>query len=139
MEAPIKLAPFCYKGDDRPDIAQPFSKWSRTYATNAHICVRVPLRADAPRRNRPNAHRLFPSPPPITTPVKFIKGLPNGPVNLRGAVFDGKYLRLLARLPNLRAVPRARNRDAMYFSFDGGDGLLMPMNATSSIDAELPK
>lgn len=47
----IDLQPFCYTGNDRPALAQPWSVGEWTYATDGRILVRVPRRADVPERD----------------------------------------------------------------------------------------
>ncbi|MCL2076306.1 MAG: hypothetical protein FWH15_07710 [Betaproteobacteria bacterium] len=41
------------------------------------------------------------------------------------ACFSNRYLALIAELPNARIAPNGKD-EAAYFTFDGGDGLLMP-------------
>lgn len=41
---PMDLSPFCGRDLTRPYLQQPFSYGEWTYATNGHICVRVPRR-----------------------------------------------------------------------------------------------
>lgn len=40
--------------------------------------------------------------------------------------FDRRYLAMIAALPNARIAPNGP-KDVAYFTFDGGDGALMPM------------
>jgi hypothetical protein len=47
----IDLKPFCDKGSFR-GLEAPFTVGDWTYATDGHICIRVPRRADAPERGR---------------------------------------------------------------------------------------
>ena len=44
----IDLKPFCSTDRFRPNLHNPFSLGSWTYATNGHVCVRVPRRDDVP-------------------------------------------------------------------------------------------
>ena len=46
----IDLERFCFCGSrpERPELSQPFSIGEWTYATNGHVMVRVPRRADIP-------------------------------------------------------------------------------------------
>lgn len=42
------LKPFCYTGDDRPYLKQPWSRGDFTYASNGHVLVRVLRLTDVP-------------------------------------------------------------------------------------------
>ena len=58
----MDLRDFCYQSDGaiRYKIDKPWSKGVYTYATNGHICIRVPRDAAVPeRKESPNAERLF--------------------------------------------------------------------------------
>ena len=55
-------------------------------------------------------------------------------VQIGEAFFAAKYMRLLLGLPNTKVQSRPRTKDAMYFTFDGGDGILMPLNLQSPYD-----
>lgn len=55
-------------------------------------------------------------------------------VALRGAVFDLRYINLIRTLPNLHLAVSAPKDAAMYFRFDGGDGVLMPMCWADGVD-----
>lgn len=59
-------------------------------------------------------------------------------VNLRGAAFDLKYVRQIAALPAVELELFAPKLAPMYFRFDGGDGVLMPVRADGAIKAEIP-
>jgi hypothetical protein len=48
-------------------------------------------------------------------------------VNLGGAIFDTKYIKMLQDLPNCRIAIDFSPDWGMFFTFDGGDGLLMTM------------
>lgn len=58
----IDLMKFCSKSNDRVNINEPFSKGKWTYATNAHICVRIP-RLHVPqfpeRKDAPDCEKIF--------------------------------------------------------------------------------
>lgn len=58
-------------------------------------------------------------------------------VALRGATFAVKYVRLIAALPHLELPVTTGQKTPMYFRFDGGDGLLMPVNL-SGREAAVP-
>lgn len=45
----IDLKPFCAPNEDYRRLTDPFNDGDYTYATNSHICVRVPRRADCER------------------------------------------------------------------------------------------
>ena len=53
----IDLSPFCAT-KAHPSLQFPFSRGDWTYATNGHICVRVPRRTDVTAEG-PDAERLF--------------------------------------------------------------------------------
>ncbi|HEX5320598.1 MAG TPA: hypothetical protein VFW46_15650 [Stellaceae bacterium] len=57
----IDLKPFCSNESWRPYLHKPFADGEWVYATNGHICVRVPRNThDAvPEKNAPDAKRLF--------------------------------------------------------------------------------
>jgi len=46
---------------------------------------------------------------------------------INGLSFDEKYLYLIKDLPNVKISP-TQHAKAAWFKFDGGDGLLMPLN-----------
>lgn len=50
----IDLKPFCGTDVYRSYLHQPFSQGDFTYATNGHICMRVPRREDAPEQDKVN-------------------------------------------------------------------------------------
>ncbi len=50
------------------------------------------------------------------------------PVQVGVSHFDLYYLILINGLPGLKFSPGAGRMDMAYFMFDGGDGILMPMN-----------
>jgi hypothetical protein len=56
----INLQPFCSTDPTREYIAQPYSQDDYTYATNGHICVRVPRREDVPENPKtPQTAKFF--------------------------------------------------------------------------------
>lgn len=53
----IDLLPFCYTGDDRYFLKQPWTRGDFTYATDGRIIIRVPARADIPEQpSAPDIH-----------------------------------------------------------------------------------
>ncbi len=48
-------------------------------------------------------------------------------VALGGAVFDGRYIKMLLRLKSVMVPADPDPFAGMYFKFDGGEGVLMPM------------
>lgn len=52
LSAALDLKPFCGVDQCRPYLLQPFSVGNFTYATNGHIMVRVPRRADVPDKTK---------------------------------------------------------------------------------------
>lgn len=56
----INLNKFCSKDDTRYRIQKPWSRGEYTYATNGHICVRVPRLADIEENPKaPDTEKLF--------------------------------------------------------------------------------
>lgn len=55
--------------------------------------------------------------------------IPKISVEIGGLIFDAKYVRMLLALPNLQIEGRLKKAERMRFTFDGGDGALMPMRA----------
>jgi hypothetical protein len=56
----IDLKPFCGTDESRPYLMQPWSRDGFTYATNGHICVRVPaIDGIEDCEAAPNAGKLF--------------------------------------------------------------------------------
>jgi len=150
----INLTPFYNANDCRSEIAAPFSDAEYTYATNGHILIRVPLRGEIPESKfAPRADKLFAEhaihaigedrqwlpipdlPDAIMTPcdncehgcsectngfVEVIKS-----VDIGGIPFQRKYLALIKMLPGCTISPN--EKWPAWFRFDGGIGLLMPM------------
>lgn len=59
MVPEIDLKPFCSSDRSRPYLHKPFSAHGFTWATNGHILVRVPQRADAPEQLTPNCQKII--------------------------------------------------------------------------------
>ena len=170
----IDLQPFCSTDPSRSYLHKPWSRDDYSTATNGHILVRVPRRADIEENDKaPDimkvigkiipGQRLGPL-PQIEFPEKVLEncGLCNGSghqhddqcesctcpcedCNGIGILvdhqkwmsFDGtalalRYVRLLATLPGIM-IPVKLNPspEPMPFSFDGGDGVLMPASPGS--------
>ena len=162
----IDLTPFCSPQDDpRYYLCAPFSDGDFSYATNGHIIVRVPRRADIQEREKahPSCHKLFienparemiaipdipPAPPQIDCMTCEATGKWNdgdtvekcedcggtGKKNARQDIavgevhFAAKYLRLIITLPGAGKIS-PNGTGSAWFTFDGGDGLLMPIRA----------
>lgn len=150
----IDLTPFYNTDDIRRNISAPFSDATYTYATNGHIVIRVPLRADVPASDfAPKCDRLFQQfatgdrewlqipdlPEAIMQPCIYCDTNDPDPciechdtlicerpvsVEIGGSHFARKYLAMIKALPNCVIAPNGL--DAAWFKFDGGDGLLMP-------------
>lgn len=146
----IDLKQFCGKGDYREILNAPFSDSEFTYASNGHIIVRVPRRSDIEPLSGgsflPSAQKKFGENKPgelIAIPtLPPLKMIPcdecehgcayceNGFVpkmqwvELGDTQFMNHYLHLVVSLPNALISPNGKN--AAPFTFDGGDGLLMP-------------
>ena len=93
----VDLSHYCGDEDDRPELSRPFSRGDYTYATNGHICVRIPRRADVPEiEGTPDASKLselFAS----SNGVRY-RGLI---IDLRRGVPSMLRTRTAARLPRL--------------------------------------
>lgn len=50
-------------------------------------------------------------------------------VSMRGNLFQEKYIRQLLALPGLRCANSSNQHEPMFFAFDEGDGLLMPVRS----------
>ncbi len=166
----IDLQPFCGREITRYYIIKPWSLGEWTYATNGHICIRVPRRADVPEMvdNPANTVKIFVE--HFTAPAfRLFRGadLPevsaddlkcercdgrghmhdcpdctcecewcdssgtnphreNRSVGINGVPFAACYVRLIQVLPNLRVSTAIKPSDPMPFTFEGGDGVLMP-------------
>ncbi len=55
----IDLKQFCSIDPLRPYIHKPFSRGEFTYATNGHVCLRVPRIAEYPEQEKPDPTKLF--------------------------------------------------------------------------------
>lgn len=147
------LSHFCYTEDDRPHLKRPWSRGDFTYATNGHVLVRVPRRADTPDNDaapdvegrilsKLSFDDLRPVAIPRLPPLRFIQieadGLLSVPysalnsecVRFAGALFNLRYVHLLCWLPGLIVGPAADVFSPTPFGFAGGGlGCLMPMRA----------
>jgi len=151
VEREIDLSHFCHTEDDRPYLKQPWSRGEFTYATNGHVAVRVPRRADVPENDeapdvegRILSKLRFDDLRPITIPrlppLRFmliegdgILDVPYSALNsecarFAGALFNLRYVHLLCWLPGLTMGPAADEFSPSPFGFAGGGvGCLMPM------------
>lgn len=174
----IDLQQFCATNDGRLYLMTPFSDDTHTLATNGHVIVRVPKRADTEGHKdapRDKARALFdksplvgavpmpafniPPPPPVvmedcawchdgkehdcpecTCECEECDGKgeteagEEAQITVRGVPFNARYIRQIFALPGLM-LPGAVTNDKdvpMPFSFDGGEGLLMPMRDCSA-------
>jgi hypothetical protein len=64
--------------------------------------------------------------------------LPQASVDLNGAVYDARYLKMLALLPDLRFSTSPPKADAGRFIFSGGEGGLMPISGEYATHIKLP-
>lgn len=162
--AALNLSVFCSTDPVRPYLHKPFSRGEWTYATNGHICVRVPRRLDAPEQDNPNAEKLFDTisasamrllrsiafPELISRECECCGGRGtvhdcpdcacdcescggDGEVQEKASVgigiadYNAKYVKQLTALPGLVIASDAAPAEPLFFRFDGGEGLLMPM------------
>lgn len=76
MSDELDLTPYCGKEEERSYLHAPFTRGGFTYATNGHICVRVPRREGMEgAKEAPDASKVFPSPLPPVAPLR-ISNLP---------------------------------------------------------------
>lgn len=161
----IDLQKFVSKDMQRSTIEKPWTRGGFTYATNGHIIVRVPARADVPEvMTAPDATKLkwgvvgesvpIPDLPEPTMEecgdcfaieedmkdCEECKGTGKVPkyhdVEVGGASFSAEYLALIKALPGYRFYPVKNDFSKVRYSanpspftFDGGEGLLMPLKA----------
>lgn len=147
----IDLSHFCYTEDDgRSYLKQPWSRGGFTYATNGHVMVRVPRRADVPDNEAaPDGERVLknlsfddlrPIKKPLLPPLRFFlvegdgllspqySALDSECARFAGALFNLRYVHLLCWLPDLTVGPAADEFSPTPFGFAGGGvGCLMPM------------
>lgn len=124
----------CYK---KPSISTPFSIGGYTYATNAHIIIRVPRRTDI--QDRADAPRLESY--QITSswgvregeiPVDFtlLHLIEDDRVSIGegGPTFSTEYLCQIRNLSDSIMYGGLRApKSPHYFKFRDGDGLIMPI------------
>lgn len=151
-----QLQPFCARKDKYYyEIETPFNKGDYTYATNGHVVVRVPKlkdRALKQARKTPNVDKIFadaivpekyiPVPNPGIVYMSICDEHRNAPYcdcdgtgfregfsffKVGKQYFQKQHLRLLRLLPGVE-IGLAEGDNAAHFQFDGGDGLLMPLN-----------
>jgi hypothetical protein len=131
--ADIDLKPFCSR--KREILSAPFSVGNHTYATNRHICVRIPRRADVPEADvglAVCARRLFRDSVcdyRRLAPLNLPGDLAGVFVQIGGATFQAKYVRRMLALPGLQ-VSETLKGGALRFRFDGGEGQLMPFSGS---------
>jgi len=139
----LGLTKFCGDPQSRLYISRPFTQGDHTWATNGHIMIRIPKRADVPAfKDAPNAQKAWDrsthehdkSGEPLTPITPFDIPIPEYnsdgeeiPVAVRvGAVYiQRRYAEWLMDLPGLSIAIPDQNVPAIYFRFDGGDGRLM--------------
>lgn len=129
----IDLGPFCSARHSR--LMRPYSIGAWTVATDAGIAVIVPRRDDVPERpDAPNIIGLFRrtgprqwiAPPHVawSRDTKLDAGCS---VTFEFGIFAMPYVRAIWSLPDVRISPGETSRSAMAFTFDDGEGLVMPM------------
>lgn len=135
----IQWNKFCRK-DSVYDVDRPFLVKGFKVATNDRVIIRVPSRRKGKTRrvNLPPLYKLrWPKKRPellLSWPAKHKNKLrrdgdPLGTTreSIAGREISTKYHQLVATLPNVKYSPAGGEYEAIYFTFDGGDGLLMPM------------
>jgi hypothetical protein len=80
--ASIDLKPFCSTDKDRPNLHRPWSRGDWTWATNGHILIRVPRRADVPENDE------APDPSKILAPFDGTKLAARAPIELPAVTMD---------------------------------------------------
>ena len=105
---------------------KPFFLNGHLYATDGCIAIR------APRKRGP---RCKGTPPPVEklswrhAKLKRWAPLPEPPVlqQIAGRWFAPQTLTRIATLPNVRYSPTGKYPRALLFAFDGGEGMVMPI------------
>jgi hypothetical protein len=175
----LDLQQFCSTEATRFNLNKPWSADGYTYATNGHIAVRVPQRADVPGNDKaPNAQRVLDacadqsvSPLTLKLPRERVEtclecdgsndrvhSCPScdcvcaacdgrgevssdkeATIDIRGTPFALGYARMISRLPGLcfsdkppHDVVDASKCPPSRFTFDGGEGCLMPVRRAAA-------
>ena len=142
----IDLKPFCSREVGREYLRQPFSFGEWTYATNGYVMVRVPRRDDVPENDKVPKLATFEDYPAFDMRPLPIFDLPVGrgtiekacSVGLAGVPFAKEYIVLLRSLPNVTIPKQPHTANPMPFTFDGGQGLLMPRRSPAAIHVDEP-
>jgi hypothetical protein len=85
----MDLTPFCGTDETRPQITKPFSRGEFTYATNGHLCIRVPRREDATEQDEVNVLNLPWDKPHYYVPFPDIAMPPKVTRTEKCSCFDG--------------------------------------------------
>ena len=153
MADAIDLTPFC--GElERYNFDKPFNQDGYRIGTDGRVCVRIrdEATADTPDINVPKVRTLaWPvvgervmHPWPSATyhwdnqvlgAISSEDGesdiwgwMPEpGTMDVAHHLINSEYHYVISRLPNVKYLPAPNPMGMIYFTFDGGDGLLMPM------------
>jgi hypothetical protein len=139
------------------DLGEPFDRGDFSYGTNGHVAVRVPkINGQSPLadvgKKTPEIEKIFadalepqeyiPVPDPGTINVVVCEECWEGPDcdceetgfrevfswrKVGEQYFQNKYLRLIRTLPGAE-IGTTKGMKAARFRFDGGDGLVMPVD-----------
>lgn len=154
-ESAIDLKPFCGE-DGRYNFGKPFNQDGHYCASDGKILIRIPNPGipDTPDIKVPKVNSLrWPDTenavmhPWSPAEYRFTKQvLATGKdedgddtdtigwmpeprsIMLAAQRINSEYHYLISQLPNVKYLPGVRPLDPIFFTFDGGDGLLMPMN-----------
>jgi len=157
MTTSIDLSYFCSLELARPYIMQPWTRAGFTYATDGHIMVRVPARADVPDNSEvPDAERVFrqvdfstcfAAPLPKLPPIRFrledlsepgdlpacYTILDRETVGFRGAIYQVNLMHLVFWLPDVECGRARSPVDPLPFRFaNDGVGCVMPVRAETA-------
>ena len=132
----IDLNKFCASETSRyPNMRRPFTRGDFTYATNGDVVVRIPavpsvgLNENAPAAEKLQWWDLVITNDQWLSIQDLESNLLGEEVTIGSKSISSLYLQLLQELPGILVAPDATpKKNAIPFKFDGGCGLLMPLN-----------
>lgn len=149
MPKTINLQPFCFPSGSgsRYSIDKPWVKGGIRYATDGRVCVAIPATGQPDSDGKfPNASEIMemfrrdgaflPWPRELSLDDARIE---SGGIDVDGEEFerlfikqkigtlyiDALYSKKISQLPSVRYIAGEK---AVYFQFDGGEGVLMPLS-----------
>jgi hypothetical protein len=135
----IDLMPFCGDVAFNFEIRYPWRRENKMYATDGRILIRC---------DHELVNRMRPNPYPIFAPISHIAEWRNLPrfdiradtetVMLGAHELDARYVELVQNLPGVQWwADEADTSSPVYFRFDGGEVVLMPIAARKETDDTL--